>query len=125
MIYPLCIPLAKNKLGLHPQWQDVIEYVLNVRKNGYFEGFLDTFKEVFEEDKEAVMTLEEYFTEKGVLRGIEQGREQGREQGIAEGKHAEAIEIARKMVDEGIKVDFIKKITGLDDEDLQPLLWSH
>ncbi len=65
------------------------------------------------------------FFEQGVSRGIEMGREQGIERGIQRGKHAEAIKIAKKMADAGVKADFIKAVTELDDQDLEHLLRSH
>lgn len=111
------IALEHSAQVLHSQWQDVLEYVLSVRKQGYFEGFFETFKEISKEQKESVMTLEEFFMEKGVLRGMEKGRE--------EGKHTEAMKIARKMANEGATIDFIKKVTELNDQDLQLLRRSH
>ena len=111
------ISLDDNARALHSQWQDVLEYVLSVKKRGYFKIFFEAFKETKKEHKEVIMTLEEFF--------IEEGREQGIEQGIERGKHAEAMKIASKMVDAGIKVDFIKEVTELNDQDLEPLLRSH
>ncbi len=117
--------IAYSAQGLHPQGRDVIEYVLSVKKSGYFKEFFKAFKEIPNGDREVIMTLEEFFIEEGRGLGIEQGIEQGIERGIEQGKHAEALKIARKMVDAGIKVDFIKEVTELNDQDLEPLLRSH
>ncbi len=105
--------LAYNAQGLHPRWQDVIEYVLSVKKRDYFKEFFKAFKEIPKEHKEAIMTLEEFFIEEGVLRGIEQG------------KHAEALEIAENMINEGIEVSVVKKVTKLNDQDLRLLMRGH
>ena len=63
------------------------------------------------------LTDEEYLEfEKGLSynKGIEQGLEQGIEHGLEEGKNVEKRMNAKKMKQENIPLDIIKRITGLD-----------
>ena len=49
------------------------------------------------------------------------GREEGRKEGRKEGKEQEQIEIAKKMLNEGIDIEIIAKITGLTKERIEEL----
>lgn len=64
------------------------------------------------------------------LRRIAELREKGRrdyeaaidfaeEKGIDTGKKEKSMEIAKKMITEGLELDFIEKMTGLDKETIQ------
>lgn len=57
----------------------------------------------------------------GVVIGIEKGKEEGRAEGKAEGKLEAMNELAIKMVNSGLDIDFIQGITGLPKEDIQKL----
>jgi len=43
----------------------------------------------------------------------EQGREEGREEGLAEGKWLERINLEKVMLEEGLSIETVMKITGL------------
>ncbi|HHU37310.1 MAG TPA: hypothetical protein GXZ47_08785 [Treponema sp.] len=47
-----------------------------------------------------------------------EGREEGLEQGLERGRHAKAIETARKMLEEGLDLFMISRVTGLPEDTL-------
>lgn len=59
--------------------------------------------------------------EKGIEQDIEKGIEQGIEKGIEKGIVKGVIQVAQKMLQEGITVDVISKITGLTIEEIEKL----
>jgi predicted transposase/invertase (TIGR01784 family) len=61
------------------------------------------------------LTRERYAEEEGIKKGIEIGKEEGREEGREEG----LIEAAKAMLAEGIAIEMICKITGLDARDFK------
>ena len=56
--------------------------------------------------------------EKGLEEGLEKGIVKGLEKGLIEGKHAEAVRIARTMLAEGMALEIVQKITGLTADDI-------
>ena len=52
----------------------------------------------------------------GLLEGRAESHEQGLLEGRAEGRAEQAMDIARKMRDAGMKPDQIRSITGIDIE---------
>lgn len=59
--------------------------------------------------------------EQGKKEGLEQGKKEGLEQGKKEGLKQEKKDIARKMLEEGIDVSLISKITSLTEKELKNL----
>jgi len=59
--------------------------------------------------------------EEGCEKGLLQGREEGFLKGREEGKEASNIEIAKKALAEGVSLEIVQKITGLDPEAVQGL----
>jgi predicted transposase/invertase (TIGR01784 family) len=55
--------------------------------------------------------------EKGLVKGREEGREEGREKGLEEGRE----ETARNALAEGVSIELVQKITGLDIEALKAM----
>ena len=55
---------------------------------------------------------------KGIETGERQGIKKGKKQGIIEGRKEGISLMARKMLDNGIDIETIKKITGLSEEDI-------
>ena len=56
-------------------------------------------------------------TEKGYEKGIEKGMEKGLEKGLDKGK----TEVAKNLLNEGMSVEFIQKMTGLDIDVIKTL----
>lgn len=57
----------------------------------------------------------------GIKEGEKIGLKKGLEQGLEKGKFEEKIVIARKMIDQGITIDLIAKISGLTIEQIEKL----
>ena len=54
--------------------------------------------------------------DEAVKEGLEQGRELGIEQGIEQGTKVKALEIAKNMLKEKMKISDISRLTGLDEK---------
>ncbi|ALG69054.1 Rpn family recombination-promoting nuclease/putative transposase [Beggiatoa leptomitoformis] len=54
----------------------------------------------------------------GLEEGREAGREEGREEGLAEGKRAAALELARKLLANGISIEQVVQLTGIASDKL-------
>ncbi|MDO8953439.1 MAG: Rpn family recombination-promoting nuclease/putative transposase [Gammaproteobacteria bacterium] len=108
--------LAKLNVIGHEMFKDVILYVLRSGEEDDYEAFFKIITSEAEEYKEDVMTMADRIMEKGVQQGIQQG--------IQKGEYVKAIDIAKKLCDEGFDMFLIKKLTGLSDEDLK-LLYKH
>ena len=57
----------------------------------------------------------------GRAEGEAKGRAEGKAEGKAEGEKNKSIEIARKMLSEGMEIKFIAKVTGLTEEEIKVL----
>ena len=57
----------------------------------------------------------------GMKEGMEKGMEKGREEGRAEGMNLRSLEIARKMLANGMDAATVMEITGLSESQLQQL----
>ena len=58
--------------------------------------------------------VERYMKNEGIKEGIDRGIKEGIDRGIREGK----LDDARNMLDEGISLEKIVRITGLSEEDI-------
>jgi predicted transposase/invertase (TIGR01784 family) len=59
--------------------------------------------------------------QEGRAEGRQVGREEGRQEGRQEGERCKAMAIAKTMLAEQLKLQLIKKLTGLSDQDLYEL----
>ena len=75
-------------------------------------GFTEADREKYDKD----MT-----TELDKIAQLDYAREEGREEGRVEGREKEKIETAKKMLDLGIEVEIIRKVTSLSIEEIQKL----
>ena len=57
--------------------------------------------------------------EKGIREGRKQGREEGREKGREEGERKKQIEIAKRLLNMGIRIEDIEKATELTKEEIE------
>ncbi len=88
----------------------------------YYRDLRNSFATVREEAREQGLEEgREQGLEEGREQGLEEGREQGREQGLEEGREKERIEIARKMISNGIDVSLIIQMTGLTALEIKQL----
>lgn len=71
------------------------------------------------QEKMVYNTKMEYAEKTGLEKGMKQGLEQGLEQGRKEGKEKEKIDIAKKMLKDGLDIETISKYTGLKKEQIE------
>ena len=57
--------------------------------------------------------------EDGFAEGLEKGREEGREEGLSIGARIERLGLARKLLDKGMSVQEVCKLTSLEESDLK------
>ena len=62
--------------------------------------------------------------EKGLAEGMEKGLAEGMEKGLAEGMEKRSLEIARKMLENGMDAAMVMEITGLSESQLKQLKGS-
>ena len=62
--------------------------------------------------------------EKGLAEGMKKGLAEGVEKGLAEGMEKRSLEIARKMLANGMDAATVMEITGLSESQLQQLKGS-
>ena len=128
--YIIELPKFKKK---KPKVADLLEKWLYVI--GGDEKMMEEYKNENEEIKEAVeqltqMSADEYERELYEIRErsrltynteINEARRKGMEEGKAEGKTEEKKKIAKKMKEEGLDIELIKKITNLTEEQINLL----
>lgn len=128
--YIIELPKFKKK---KPKVADLLEKWLYVI--GGDKKMMEECKKENEEIKEAVeqltqMSADEYERELYEIRErsrltynteMYEARRKGLEEGIEEGKKQDRKEIAKKMKEEGIDVELIKKITGLTEKEINSL----
>ena len=66
-------------------------------------------------------TMKENAREEGMQEGIRQGKEEGIKEGEKRGERTSKLEIAKKMKEEKISVEQIKKFTGLTATEIEQL----
>ena len=77
-------------------------------KEGWKQGIKEGKKKGMEEGKK-----------QGIEEGKKQGMEEGKRQGISQGEKNKAIEIAKKMKQQGIEYRIIQEVTDLDEEEIK------
>ena len=89
----------------------IIEYMKEWNEKSKKNGFERYLKEKTEEAKE-----------KGLKIGRKEGKKEGKEEGIKEGKKERDYEIIRKMQQENVGLDLIKRITGLSEKEITKII---
>ena len=74
-----------------------------------------------EHERRVRNSLIEDALEDGWNRGKKEGKEEGRIEGIKEGIKENKLSVAKKLSEEGISLDIIKKVTNLSDDDIKAL----
>ena len=116
------LPLALNDVSLRKAINvlDVMNFTVEER-----EAYEDHLKWLRIEAN-TLKKAESEAREKGIAEGLEKGIAEGLEKGIAEGlekgKFARNVEIAKKMLSEGMDIKLVSKITGLSEFELSKLL---
>ena len=82
------------------------------------------FERLFEEAEIAKFTpqeMREYETSKMAYRDIKNSVDTAKREGIAEGMNQRSLEIARKMLADGVDINLIMKYSGLTQEQIEKL----
>ncbi|MFR5756383.1 MAG: Rpn family recombination-promoting nuclease/putative transposase [Lachnospiraceae bacterium] len=81
-----------------------------------------------EEEARGIYDLEEHerrvrnsLIEDALEDGWNRGKKEGKEEGIKEGIKENKLSVAKKLSEEGISLDIIKKVTNLSDDDIKAL----
>ena len=81
-----------------------------------------------EEEARGIYDLEEHerrvrnsLIEDALEDGWNRGKKEGKEEGIKEGIKENKLLVAKKLLEEGISLDIIKKVTNLSDDDIKAL----
>ena len=85
-------------------------------KEGWKQGIKEGKKKGMEEGKKQGI---EEGKKQGIEEGKKQGIEEGKRQGISQGEKNKAIEIAKKMKQQGIEYRIIQEVTDLDEEEIK------
>lgn len=108
----------KNKL----EQMDKILSVMLTKQIGQEKGktFLENLKR--KGGNEQMMLAVERMFERENKKLIRQGRKEGMEKGMEKGMRQTTITIAKKLVQEGLDINFISKVTGLENKKIEELL---
>lgn len=113
--------LEKQEKGIE-YFETFIRYIMNARKDLELKTVYEIVKEISFERSELIMTIAEKLIKEGIEKGIEKGMEKGMEKGIEKGMEKGKLEVARNLLDLGLKIDKIIKATGLTEEEIKKLL---
>jgi predicted transposase/invertase (TIGR01784 family) len=64
------------------------------------------------------LSLDDSSRYEGYVDGHIAGREEGRAEGRAEGEHQKALEMAKKMLSDGMPIDLVAKYSGLTPDEI-------
>ena len=78
-------------------------------------------KMAYRDIKNSIDTAKREGKEEGLAEGMEKGLAEGMEKGLAEGMEKRSLEIARKMLANGMDAATVMEITGLPESQLQQL----
>ena len=81
-------------------------------------------KMAYRDIKNSIDTAKREGKEEGLAEGMEKGLAEGMEKGLAEGMEKRSLEIARKMLANGMDAATVMEITGLSESQLQQLKGS-
>lgn len=110
-------------IGVTQDIRSALEYVGDdiVMKEFVEENHTRSYDSDLREAYNKEEALKEQYYADGQKEGLEQGKKEGLEQGKKEGLKQEKKDIARKMLEEGIDVSLISKITSLTEKELKNL----
>lgn len=70
------------------------------------------------EYKKAMSTVAEYLRQEGMQQGLLQGMQASHADALAFGERRAKLKAARKMLDAGSPIEFVKLVTELEEKDL-------
>ena len=78
-------------------------------------------KMAYRDIKNSIDTAKREGKEEGLAEGMEKGLAEGMEKGLEKGMNKRSLEIARKMLANGMDAATVMEITGLSESQLQQL----
>ena len=101
--------------------KEAVNRLNTLSEDEYLQRIADLREKAIRDEKAIYGRGIEIGEEQGLKKGREQGIKEGKEQGIKEGKRQEARkqkeETARKMLEMGMDIETVTKVTGLNEED--------
>ena len=97
------------------QLKTLFNYLIHSGKALRLGKFIREVAQRVPQHKEKLMTIAERLREVGRRQGKREGLEKGRLEGVEEGQRAEALRIAQTMLDEGMALETVLRITGLPE----------
>ena len=92
-----------------------------MKENKEIEECVITVKEMSEDEKMqrlAFLRKKAIMDEKAIRK---KGYNDGMEKGVAQGKQDKAIEIAKRLVEEGKDIAYISRLTGMEEKEIEEL----
>ncbi|MDE1189008.1 MAG: Rpn family recombination-promoting nuclease/putative transposase [Pantoea sp.] len=103
----------------------LVHYIVQAGETSDAEAFVRELAQRVPQHGDALMTIAQQLEQKGIEKGIEQGIEQGIEKGIQlgrqEGRNEGKLEVARTMLQNGLDMNTVMKMTGLSEEELSQI----
>ena len=117
---PECERVTK-KMEENENLKEAVNRLNTLSEDEYLQRIADLREKAIRDEKAIYGRGIEIGEEQGLKKGREQGIKEGKEQGIKEGKRQEARkqkeETARKMLEMGMDIETVTKVTGLNEED--------
>ena len=99
------------------QIASLIHYIIHAGDSINAEVFIRGLAGRIPLHKEEIMTIAQQLEQNGIKKGREEGRQEGREEGIEEGIR----NVARTMLQHGLALDTVIKMTALSEKELMQL----
>jgi len=96
----------------------LVHYIVQAGETSDAEAFVRELALRVPQHGDALMTIAQQLEQKGIEKGIEKGIQLGRQEGRSEGEREATMKIARTMLQNGIDLNTVMKITGLTENDL-------
>lgn len=114
---------VKEKMEENEELKQAVEKLNEISEDEHMQRIAELREKAIRDEKSIRITGLEEGREEGREIGIEEGRKEGRKEGIKEGikqgKKEAKIEDAKKMLEEGIALELVMKITGLTKEEIE------
>lgn len=104
------------------QLVSLINYLIQAGETDDAEAFVRNLAQKVPQHEEALMTIAQQLEQKGIEKGIEKGIQLGEQKGIEKGMQLgelkSRIDIAEKLLKNGMALNLVKEMTGLSEEEL-------
>lgn len=100
------------------QLVSLINYLVQAGETDDAEAFVRNLAQRVPQHEEALMTIAQQLEQKGIEKGIQLGEQKGIEKGMQLGELKSRIDIAEKLLKNGMALNLVKDMTGLSEEEL-------